>query len=293
MGLGLQTRLIGLVEKLAPRTWYNIQLLNQFARSGFFGLYPARHTAARFLEAVRPVRLSENPNSWLDAGAINGALKSDGEVTDTLHKLYRLRLYPHPGREKNWDAFRAFSFILAHGSRRSAVLDMGSSTYGRILPWLHLYGFSDLHGCDLSFPSGFKQGGIRFMPQNLEGTSYSAGRFDFITCLSVIEHGVDLHRYFDEARRLLKSGGHLLTSTDYWCEPIVADGLYDPAYHCPVKVYSPQDVTSLLDIAAIYGFEPLGEIDYSCGSRLAYWERFDLRFTFFFLALQKNPGSCQ
>ena len=51
--------------------------------------------------------------------------------------------------------------------------------------------------------------------QNLEDTTYSDQLFDYVTSLSVIEHGVSI-----EMSRILKRYGYLLTSTDYWPEKI-------------------------------------------------------------------------
>ena len=57
--------------------------------------------------------------------------------------------------------------------------------------------------------------------QSLEETNYQSNIFDFVTSLSVIEHGVDIHKYFMEMNRILKKGGLLLTSTDYWLEKTI------------------------------------------------------------------------
>ena len=54
--------------------------------------------------------------------------------------------------------------------------------------------------------------------QDLEKTNFKDNMFDFITSLSVIEHGVNIQNYFREMNRILKKDGMLLTSTDYWPE---------------------------------------------------------------------------
>ena len=61
---------------------------------------------------------------------------------------------------------------------------------------------------------------LKLSIQSLEETNYQSNTFDFVTSLSVIEHGVDIHKYFIEMNRILKKGGLLLTSTDYWLEKI-------------------------------------------------------------------------
>ena len=62
---------------------------------------------------------------------------------------------------------------------------------------------------------------LKLSIQSLEETNYQSNTFDFVTSLSVIEHGVDIHKYFMEMNRILKKGGLLLTSTDYWLEKTI------------------------------------------------------------------------
>src|SRR5580765_5959586 len=62
---------------------------------------------------------------------------------------------------------------------------------------------------------------LKLSTQSLEETNYKSNAFDFVTSLSVIEHGVDIHKYFMEMSRILNKGGLLLTSTDYWLEKII------------------------------------------------------------------------
>ena len=45
---------------------------------------------------------------------------------------------------------------------------------------------------------------LKLSIQSLEETNYQSNTFDFVTSLSVIEHGVDIHKYFMEMNRILK-----------------------------------------------------------------------------------------
>jgi len=272
---------------IASTLRYNLALLRASTRSNYFGMRPRRGAVRNSLGLARVLSLKD-PSGHLFTGSMNTSLKQDRDVATTLTTLCQLGLVPHEGREKNWDAFRAYSFILTHGDRRTAVLDMGSATYGVILPWLHLYGWRDLHGCDLSFAQPFHRANIQYTRQNIEHTNYPAARFDFVTCLSVIEHGVNLERFFREASRVLKPGGHLLLSTDYWCEPLLTEARYDPVYDCPLKLFSKEDVPLLLRTASAFGFRPTEPIDPSCEEKVVYWERVDLRYTFLFLAFSRS-----
>jgi SAM-dependent methyltransferase len=232
--------------------------------------------------AVR--RRTARPHSLTIHGGYNTALRREAEVAETLQRLERLALAPHGDRAKSWDAFRAFSFIIEHGTAGAAVLDMGSSKYGRLLGWLHLYGFRDLHGCDLVFAEPFTQGAIEFSRQDIEATSYPSKRFDFVTCLSVIEHGVDPTRFFREVARILKPGGYLLLSTDYWETPLLQEPLYDDLYKADVHIFSRDEVDGLVACAAEQGLELVDPLDATCDERVVLWARLNLRFTFLFLA---------
>ena len=274
-----------LMGRWLPATRYNLQLLARFARSDYFGLHAPRSTLGRLirggvLRTADPGRHLANPNRT------NGVLQRDDQVESALHQLYRLALAPHGERTKNWDALRAFSFIVHHGNRKSAVLDMGTAAYGCILPWLHQYGYQDLQGCDLSFDHSYRSGRIHYTKQNLESTTYPTSRFDFLTCLSVIEHGVNIPRYFQEAYRILKPGGYLITSTDYWREPLATGALQ--AYGQPVTVFTPEDIEQILEMARRSGFSLVGDIDSACDRPVVHWTRMNLRFTFILFILRRE-----
>jgi 2-polyprenyl-3-methyl-5-hydroxy-6-metoxy-1,4-benzoquinol methylase len=57
--------------------------------------------------------------------------------------------------------------------------------------------------------------------QDLEKTEYQNTTSDFVTSLSVIEHGINIQNYFKEMNRIIKKDGLLLTSTDYWPDNMV------------------------------------------------------------------------
>jgi hypothetical protein len=105
----------------------------------------------------------------------------------------------------------------------------------------------------------------------------------------VIEHGVDLEAFFSEAGRLLKVGGYLLVSTDFWCEPVLTSPRYDRVYRCPVRIFTASDVPTLVGTAARHGLEAITPIDTRCDDAVVYWPRMRLRFTFLFLAFRRCP----
>jgi SAM-dependent methyltransferase len=220
---------------------------------------------------------------------IDSILRTDDEVEASVCSLRSLKLPLRSEWSKNWDAYRAFSFIMRFGNSASRVLDVGCGNRGVVLPWLELYGFSHLYGCDISFGKGFTKGRIQYSRQDLQRTNFDSDWFDFVTSLSVIEHGVDLRRYFEEMHRLLKPGGFLLTSTDYWPDPIDTRGLYPYGSELgEMKIFTRADIEHLIQIASAHGLMLIEPVDFSYRDKVVYWERVDRRFTFIFLVMRNN-----
>lgn len=134
------------------------------------------------------------------------ALKTQEQVQASFAKVWALGLPAHKGKEKNWDFLAAFSLILGCGQLDDCIVDLGCGTTSVILEWLHLYGYTKLHACDLVVQP-HQTGHINYTRQNLEHTSYPDHSADVVTCLSVIEHGVNITALLRECRRLLKPGG--------------------------------------------------------------------------------------
>src|SRR5688500_1533518 len=137
--------------------------------------------------------------------------------------------------------------MISGAKRESFVLDVGCYE-SPILPMLKRLGFTNLYGCDLvlklsdcnpNFTNNNNSSSFKYHEdyepiakmysdksynlsiRDIEDTKYSDQMFDYVTSLSVIEHGVNIERYFREMSRIIKSSGHLLTSTDYCPDKLV------------------------------------------------------------------------
>jgi len=220
---------------------------------------------------------------------INSVLKTSDEVQKNYENVRKLKLYPHKDKPKNWDCYRAFSFILKHGNKDSKILDVGSADYGVILPWLEIYGFTSLYGCDISYRKDFKRGNITYYKKNLMDTGLPSNFFDFITSISVIEHGVIIDTYLKEMSRLLKNGGYLLTSADYWPDPIDTAGYYPYGKELgEMKIFTKNEIEDLVKIANHYGLELIEPINYNYQDKVVHWKSVDKKYTFIFFILKKK-----
>ncbi len=233
------------------------------------------------LEAKR--RPADIWRAWL-----NRPLQSQAEVDAALAEEAACGLPRHPSDQKNWDLLVALGSILASTSHRDAVLEMGATHYTKLLPWLYLYGYRRLVGIDLVTPHDVVEGPVQSYRMDLTNTTFKDRAFGAIACLSVIEHGVSFDAYLAEAWRLLRPGGVLVTSTDFWCAPLDVEG--KEAYGTPVRIFVPDDIRSLAEKARKAGFRMDGSLDLHCGDRVVTWERVDVSYTFVNIVLYK-PSS--
>lgn len=218
----------------------------------------------------------------------NRALRTRAEVELAWNAVRDAGLVPHQDRPKNWDALVALGTILDRVPRRHRVLDMGAAAYAPILRWLYQYGYRSLTGIDLVFAKSTRRGPIRLQPMDLTATTFADASFEAMTCLSVIEHGVDVDAYLAECARLLAPGGVIVTSTDYWPSHIDAAGA--TAYGHEVHVFDRAEIETFLEAAHRHGLEPVGPVDLDVTDRVVHWDRVGLDYTFLCLVLEKVPS---
>lgn len=228
----------------------------------------------------------KGPYGHPDAPWHNAVLLTHQEVQDAMEQVQKLGLPPlYHDISKTWDSLAALDCILKTTGRDARVLDAGAELYSLILPWLYFYGYRDLIGINLVFKRPLKRGPIQYEYGDITRTRFENCSFDAITCLSVIEHGVDTGAFFKEAARLLKPGGTLITSTDYYSEPIETRG--QSAYGVPIRIFTRSDILSMLNEAREYGLEPTGEINLDCQEKPVNWKAFQLDYTYAIFTLKK------
>lgn len=229
---------------------------------------------------------ADTPRGPIVAPTWCATLKSEAEVRATVADSRRLGLPLHPDLPKNWDTRLMVAALLASTGPDDAILDAGAETYSRILGSLYLYGRRALTGINLVFDRPTERGPIHFEHGDITRTRFADGSFAGIACQSVIEHGVDVRAYLTEMVRLLRPGGVLVTSTDYFPEPVDTRG--QVAYGVPIKIFTGDEMLAMIALAAELGLTLTHPLDLECSERPVHWKRFDLRYTFTCFALRKS-----
>jgi SAM-dependent methyltransferase len=238
----------------------------------------------------------------------NSVLKDSSEVDSAVNSLVSLGLFPHHARVKAWDTWKMID-IISKADRRAFVLDVGCNG-SPILPMLKRLGFTNLYGCDITLKTRYptslmklyhsfrmkeykpmiemlQDKSLNLSIQNLENTNYEDNMFDFITSLSVIEHGVDIDKYFKEMSRITKNGGMLLTSTDYWPDKIT-NTVRAISKESPDNIFSRPEIEELLKKTEKYNFVLTEPVDFTYKDKVVHWDATGLDYTFIFFALRKS-----
>jgi SAM-dependent methyltransferase len=161
---------------------------------------------------------------------------------------------------KNWEVWQVMPYMVD-----GDWLDMGSDG-GVVLDNLIAKGIKGAKaGIDLSYPENIRSahhdGVILYKGDLMASTFFENSTFDFVTCLSVIEHEVDFSKFAKEVSRLLKSGGHLFVSFDYWNPK----PLYEKRklYKLDWNILDEKDVLNLIDVLRENGLHLVGDIDWT------------------------------
>lgn len=210
-------------------------------------------------------------------------LKSHKEVDECTYLLHRLGLEPHGIHFKNWDLANIIPEVDSGN-----FLDMGSSD-SYILKNLLLKKISGkLYGIDLRKPDNPLRG-VNYTVGNLLSTGFPDKYFKNISCLSVIEHGVDFHKFAVETARLLDEGGKLFVTFDYW-EPRVVSNvkLYGLAWQ-PLDKKLVMELILECERQKLY---PVQEMDWTLGKAIINKSNYSpdplVSYTFGLVTFQKR-----
>lgn len=164
-----------------------------------------------------------------------------GAVVESIERVTPLSICDVGGGGSNfWKA------LIAHTSEDIVLVDPAPT------------GTPGEPGQYLSIPGTIEQYAANTLP---------LGRFDILTCISVIEHVEQVRPFLRACHMLLKSGGLLALTTDY-CDSEGPD-----IYHfhwMRKRIYNADLIRKLLVSAREVGFRSFGEADWSYPGAMVY-----------------------
>lgn len=125
------------------------------------------------------------------------------------------------------------------------------------------------HGIVLVDPDAAAQPGVRVSAGSVEAYAASAPHdaFDILTCLSVIEHVEEVRTFLRACYSLLKPGGLLFLTTDYWD----AEGPDTAHFHWMRKrIYNADRIRRLLEDLRAIGYKSFGVADRKYHGNMCY-----------------------
>ncbi len=178
---------------------------------------------------------------------MNEFLKTRSQIDESTQWLKDNGYITHPISAKDWELK-----IITEAVSDGHFLDMGADG-SRVLHNTVIKGISGKKvGIDLSEVTGDnKADGVEYVKGDLMDTPFDDGTFDTIVSQSVIEHNVDLSKFVAEAERLLRKGGRLIVSFDYWPSRVNTDGL--TLYGLKWNILNQADVLYLVEVAQFAG----------------------------------------
>ncbi|MEG3970455.1 methyltransferase domain-containing protein [Microcoleus sp. T2B6] len=210
-------------------------------------------------------------------------LKSKTEVNESTKYLKERGYVSHRLGCKDWDLANIIE-DLSDGN----LLDMGSSDSYLLKNALikGLRGYK--YGIDLQKPD-VPLDEVKYFTGNLMDTGLPDKFFQNITCLSVLEHEVDIKRFASEVSRILAEQGKLYITVDYWNPKVVSKlRIFDKQWN----IFDKSELVNLIQECKEKNLHLVDEVDWSLGEAVInpnyHSPDLSIQYTFGMLVFQKK-----
>lgn len=208
------------------------------------------------------------------------------QVGEALLAVQRQGLPAHESAQKNWDHYLLLRAI-EKVPKDAPILDLGCGN-GFTLKLLAAVGYQNLDGIDSILTSRLVIGRWVWKwrnrtlrtPYRLHRGDFTQMRFpdssfDLAFSISVIEHGVRLAPFLEECFRVLKPGGLLYLTADYW-DPKLQTNSTNHAFGRAWHIFSKEEIERLFFVAEKIGFQKVSKNPIPpCRQPMIHWQNKD------------------
>jgi ubiquinone/menaquinone biosynthesis C-methylase UbiE len=199
----------------------------------------------------------------------------------------------HHDFNKNWD-LNVCRKYLRRFAKSTPILDAGSganAVFSQLALNMKFENIYSIDYLDIKKKVRKKYPQLIHTKGTLEHIPHEDQKFGVIGCISVIEHLGSEKRVFDEFFRILKPGGIILITTDYWPNSIMTEDRYPYGMDMPkLKIYSHESIRRVFENASKSGFifmDKMSDIETYLKNnhpkrKLIHWERMEISYTFLF-----------
>lgn len=187
---------------------------------------------------------------------MNFFLKSRAAIDEATKYLQDNGLVNSGISAKDWEIYQVIPYM-----RDGNWIDLGSDG-SVVIPNLLKKNIKGIKvGIDLAYKENYSENGVDYIKGDLMNVPMPDGFFNFITCLSVVEHQVDYNKLAKECSRLLQTGGELFLSFDYWNPK--PDTSKTKLYSLDWNILNIVDVMELFQTLYLYGLHITNDIDWN------------------------------
>jgi SAM-dependent methyltransferase len=250
------------------------QLAVTFAGRSRRRIRKVRFAISDIVESLRPVPRRKTLCKFL---------LSRSEIHQCTAYLKSHGYFSHRLGCKDWDIANILP-DLSDGN----LLDMGSSDSFLLKNAVRKGIEGRKYGIDLQRPDVIVEG-VTYLVGDLTRTELPDGHLQNITCLSVIEHGIDFDDFSREAIRLLSPGGRLYVTFDYWTPKVLPRmRIFGKAWN----ILDRNDVEHLVETCSRNGLALVNDVDWSLRKPVINGRNYSpdpsIGYTFGLLTFQKR-----
>lgn len=214
---------------------------------------------------------------------LNRCLLTRDEVNQATNILNAEGLIPHGLSCKDPEVL-----IVAKNLGNGNICDLGADGSWTLPNAVKMGLTGEKHGIDFIIPEK-DYGEIVMTKGDLMNTPYPDNHFDFVTCMSVVEHNCSFEAVAKECNRIMKAGAKLIMSTDYW-NP-APDTSHVQLYGLPWNILDTTAVLQLVAEMKKVGLNLTSEIDFTTQEAVInpqFCSPSNVAYTFIFLEFIKN-----